>query len=190
MRLSRSSERKRRQFESLVGPLLPDLFRLAFRFTGNRHDADDLVQTVLVKLYPRGGELEKIDSLKPWLAKVLYREFIDSTRREKRWLKLVEPLEKNDSDRDYQAGVESTALAPEKLYGQAQRWESIELALTSLNSDQRTLVVMHDIEGYTITELTGILELPAGTIKSRLHRARARLRDLLEGEPQALLKRV
>ena len=181
---------KQREFESLVGPFLPDLYRLAYRFTANSHDADDLIQNVLVKLYPRLEELRAIERLKPWLAKVLYREFVDSKRREKRWLKLVEPLESNELDREYQAVMESTALAPEYLYGQAEQWNTISLALNTLKSDQKTLITMHDIEGYTIPELTGILDLPAGTIKSRLHRARARLRDSLEREPEEPLKRV
>lgn len=181
---------KQREFESLVGPFLPDLYRLAYRFTADTHDADDLIQNVLVKLYPRLEELQAIERLKPWLAKVLYREFIDSKRREKRWLRLVEPLEQNDLDRDYQAVMESTALAPEYLYGQAEQWNTIALALDTLNSDQKILVTLHDIEGYTIPELTEMLDLPPGTIKSRLHRARARLREFLEREPQAPLERV
>lgn len=180
---------KQREFESLVGPFLPDLYRLAYRFTANSHDADDLIQSVLVKLYPRLQELKAIERLKPWLAKVLYREFVDSKRREKRWLKLVEPLD-NDLDREYQAVMESTELAPEYLYGKAEQWNTISLALDGLNSDQRTLVTMHDIEGYTVTELTEILDLAPGTVKSRLHRARARLRDYLEREPEVPLERV
>ncbi|MDF1723777.1 MAG: RNA polymerase sigma factor [Alcanivorax sp.] len=180
---------KQREFESLVGPFLPDLYRLAYRFTANSHDADDLIQNVLVKLYPRLQELKAVERLKPWLAKVLYREFVDSKRREKRWLKLVEPLD-NDLDREYQAVMESTELAPEYLYGQAEQWNTISLALDTLNSDQRTLVTMHDIEGYTVTELTEILDLAPGTVKSRLHRARARLRNYLEREPEVPAERV
>ncbi len=181
---------KQREFESLVGPFIPDLYRLAYRFTTNSHDADDLIQNVLLKLYPRLEELRAVERLKPWLAKVLYREFIDSKRREKRWLKLVEPLEFNDLDRDYQAVMENRDWAPEDLHGQEEQWRLLSRAVNSLNGDQQTLITMHDIEGYTVSELTEILDLAPGTIKSRLHRARASLRSYLEREPEAFLERV
>lgn len=180
---------KQREFESLVGPFLPALYRLAFRFTGNEHDADDLLQTVLLKLYPRLKELKRVDSLKPWLAKVLYREFIDSNRREQRRLKVVEFSDPHD-EVDSPEAMETRAAAPDILYFRGERWQQIQAAMDTLNVDQKTLISMHDIEGYTTEELVEILDVPSGTIKSRLHRARARLRELLDREPDQQPQRV
>jgi len=67
-------------FETLLRPHLDALYRLAYRFTGNPADAEDLVQDVLIKLYPRRAELASIERLRPWLARVLYRQFVDKSR--------------------------------------------------------------------------------------------------------------
>ena len=69
-------------FESLLAPHVDHLYRLAYRFTGNSHAAEDLVQDVLVKLYRMQGEIERLEKPRPWLARVLYHEYVDRWRRE------------------------------------------------------------------------------------------------------------
>src|SRR5947209_19904760 len=71
-------------FEDLLRPQVEYLFRLAWRFTGSVADAEDLVQDVLLKLYPRTRQLVDIEQLRPWLARVLYREYVDLVRRRAR----------------------------------------------------------------------------------------------------------
>src|SRR5258706_361300 len=71
-------------FEDLLRPQVEYLYRLAWRFTGSVADAEDLVQDVLIKLFPRTQELLEIEKLRPWLARVLYNQFVDSVRRQAR----------------------------------------------------------------------------------------------------------
>src|SRR6266702_5499255 len=71
-------------FEDLLRPQVEYLYRLAWRFTGSVADAEDLVQDVLIKLFPRTQELLEIEKLRPWLARVLYNQFVDSVRRHAR----------------------------------------------------------------------------------------------------------
>jgi len=161
-------------FEELVAPYVEHLYRLAYRFSGSQHDAEDLVQELLVKLYPRGKELARIEKLGTWLAKSLYHLFIDQTRR-----RHSSPVVLSE-----EVGVELEAVAcvnamPEVYMVQQQQLASVEKALFSLNVEQRSLIAMHDIEGYTLPELSSMLETPLGTLKSRLHRARASLRSQL-----------
>ena len=68
-------------FEDLLRPQVEYLYRLAWRFTGSVADAEDLVQDVLIKLFPRTQELLDIEKLRPWLARVLYHQYIDSVRQ-------------------------------------------------------------------------------------------------------------
>src|SRR3990170_3332947 len=70
------------KFEELMRPQVEFLHRLAWRFTGSVADAEDLVQDLLLKLYPRRGQLAAIEQLRPWLAKVLYRQYVDFARRQ------------------------------------------------------------------------------------------------------------
>lgn len=171
------------QFEGLLRPHVEFLYRLAWRFSGSVADAEDLVQDLLLKLYPRAAELTAIEQLRPWLARVLYRQYVDLARRRARSLEEPADLEALE-----------TAAAPED--GPESRAERGELrarllaALDGLNAEQRAVVVLHDVEGYSLEELEPILEAPLGTLKSRLHRGRERLRALLGMEPFAAGERV
>jgi RNA polymerase sigma-70 factor (ECF subfamily) len=176
-------------FEELVRPQVEFLHRLAWRFTGSAADAEDLVQDVLLKLYPRRGELAGIEQLRPWLAKVLYRQFVDFVRRQAR-----SPLSALAEGAPEEGDpLDAVAAAEDGPDGHAERGEwrdRILAALGQLNPEQRAVVVMHDVEGYSLEELEPILAAPLGTLKSRLHRARQRLRALLGMEPFPAVERV
>lgn len=158
-------------FETLVMPHLPSLYRLAFHYCRQQSDAEDLVQDLLIKLYPKTGELQKIEKLRPWLAKSLYRMFIDNIRREQR-----SPIEFGELEQLEQA------VGKDDETESLVRVKNIETALLNLNEDQRILVMMHDVENYTLEELSTILDAPVGTLKSRLHRSRAKLRAVLSDD--------
>jgi RNA polymerase sigma-70 factor (ECF subfamily) len=164
-------------FEALLQPHVDVLYRYAFRLSGNVADAEDLVQDLLVKLYPRRRELTKIEKIRPWLFKVLYRLFIDQRRQASRNpLHLVVNEEKNDSlqesfDQTANEHPDAAAIMEGK-----QLQHLLLKAVHGLNPDQRHVCVLHDIEGYALQEIVDILEIPLGTVKSRLHRARENLR--------------
>lgn len=162
------------EFVALVRPYVEGMYRLAYRFCGCREDAEDLVQDVLVKLYPRSHELRDIDNLQSWLATVLYRQFVDRTRHVNR-----SPVQlSEDGDTPLSAEVEP-ANQPEVLLLNHEAIDRVQEALIQLNEDQRVLVILHDVEGYKLTELQEMLDIPIGTLKSRLHRAREQLKKLL-----------
>ncbi|SRR5258708_413170 len=174
-------------FEKLLRPHVEYLYRLAWRFTGSVADAEDLVQDVLLKLYPRARELADIEQLRPWLARVLYHRYVDFVRERAR-SPIADP--ETGTDDDLLDGMPAIQDGPEEHAERGQRHERILWALDQLNPDQRAVVAMHDIEGYSLEELETILETPLGTLKSRLHRARRRLRALLAMEPFSAGERV
>jgi len=167
-------------FEALIRPELQRLYRLAYRLSGTVGDAEDLVQTVLIKAYERRRELSSIDGLGAWLARVMYNAFVDDIRRHRRHRFAVVPLEDAVRQPDDAAALASPALQP----SQAQERDTLRItlrnALAELSIEHRTVVLMHDSEGYTLEEIQRITGIPIGTLKSRLHRARARLRALLD----------
>lgn len=176
------------KFDDLMRPQVDFLYRLAWRFTGSVADAEDLVQDVLLKLYPRSAELARIEQLRPWLARVLYRQFIDDIRRRGRSppSAAADP-EAGDGDAPEAAAQEE---GPEARAERGELRNRILAALDGLGAEQRAVVVMHDVEGYSLEELEPILQAPLGTLKSRLHRARRRLRALLGMEPFPAGERV
>ena len=177
------------KFEDLLRPHVEYLHRLAFRFTGSVANAEDLVQDVLLKLYPRTRELTEIEQLRPWLARVLYRQYVDFVRQRAR-LPIAVLATDNEGDDGALDTLPAIEDGPEELAERSQWRERILCALDRLNPEQRAVVTMHDVEGYSLEEIETILETPLGTLKSRLHRARRRLRSLLSKEPFSLGKRV
>jgi RNA polymerase sigma-70 factor (ECF subfamily) len=169
-------------FDALVRPHLDRLYRLAYRFTQSREDAEDLVQSLLIKLLPQAERLALLDLPGPWMARALYNLYIDQTRQRRRQEAAIgSPL---TEDGVLEAIADEFSDSPEQAVERSQREQRLALALATLSDDHRALIAWHDMEGYTLDELAEQLSVPIGTLKSRLHRGRANLRALLE-EPSA-----
>ncbi|NHA15508.1 RNA polymerase sigma factor [Thioalkalivibrio sp. XN279] len=177
-----------RAFKELLEPLIPVFYRNAFRWTTTQDRAEDLVQELLVRLYPRMDELAGLDRVQPWALKVMYRIFVDQHRREMnspvRSLDAL-PGNRNDPSESPLERCAADGPGPPELVERELTGERVATAWARLGEDQRVVVAMHDIEGYGLEELAVLLDVPVGTLKSRLHRARGRLRELLAGEPFA-----
>lgn len=169
------------------------MYRFAFRLAGQQQDAEDLVQDVVVKLYPRLEELEAVDQLRPWLNRVLYRHFIDQVRRKGR--QSDRPISEV-ADPEQQAGYLDAFASDTPELGEqldlARLGPQLARVLESLSPDQRTLIMLHDVDGWRQEDIAEVLDVPIGTIKSRLHRCRAALRERLqrEMEPFSVTGRV
>jgi len=167
---------KQDQFETLIQPHLKQLYKLAYRFSGQQHDAEDLLQDILLKLFPRLKEMQAIEKLGPWLARVLYRHFIDKLRSKQRApLHLV-----GDDDEHILEDFCEPAAGPAATKEAALLQQQLQHSLNQLNEDQRILIILHDVEGYTLQEIHTMYDVSIGTLKSRLNRARKRLRELLK----------
>lgn len=170
------------EFEVILQPYIMSLYRVAYRLTGTGTDAEDLVQDVLVKLYPKRFEMAQIKKIRPWLIRVLYNTFIDQRRRAGRSPLCLVKKKYNEENQDILECIPSDKSGPEENTVKKQRLGHLMIAINSLNENQRHLCLLHDVEGYTLTELEEILDTPVGTLKSRLHRARANLRKVLRKE--------
>lgn len=164
------------QFESCVRPYLPDMYRFAYRLTGNQHDAEDLVQDTVLKVYRSNTNLEGLDQVRSWLGKVLYRQFVDHYRSRLRAPVMVS----SPDDESGFADMEDEAADVEQLTSRRQMLSNISNAIDSMSDEHRVLIIMFEVEGYSLAEMQEVLDLPMGTLKSRLHRARAKLREILE----------
>lgn len=163
------------RFAAFISPHYDVLYRTAYRFTRSVDDAEDLVQELCVRAYP---ELEKLVSLerpRAWLIHVMRRIFIDQTRRYER--RHVESLDANERDTFAFDGP-----GPMECAEQSYQAERLSRAWRRLDAEQRTLLALHDIEGYSLAELGEITGAKQGTLKSRLHRARVKLGKLLARE--------
>ena len=164
-----------RRFERLIRPHYDVLYRTAWRWTRSVEDAEDLVQEVCARAWPRLEELERLERPGSWLIRVMYRIFVDLTRRHDR--ARVVPLD----------GAVADTLAcerpgPEEGTERAGQSDRLARAWQRVDREKRALLALHDIEGYTLAEISGITGLKEGTLKSRLHRSRALLGRLLDSD--------
>jgi RNA polymerase sigma factor (sigma-70 family) len=166
------------------------LYRAAYRWTGAVDQAEDLVQELLTRLYPRLDELRALDQVKPWALRVMYRIFVDQLRRQRN-SPVQFGLESNgEDDTDSSVGHWAEDVEPEMLVDRELDQARIIAAWHELSEDHRVVLSMHDIEEYSLVEIATMTDTPVGTLKSRIHRARARLRDLLRREPSDEANRV
>jgi len=164
------------KFEHLVRPHFDRLFRLAWRLTASKAEAEDLFQELLIKAFGKVDDLVKIDEPGSWLCRVMYNLFIDEKRRFAH--RRLHTVEEDQLPGDGLAGLPGT---DDPVYD-SQRMEKLkhlDAALAQLSEEHRVVVLLHDAEGYTLAEIQDLSGCALGTVKSRLHRARARLREIL-----------
>ena len=171
-----SDQNRSATFERLIRPHMERLYRFAYRLTGSKPEAEDLFQDVLVKLFGKLDDLVEIEEPGSWASRVMYNHFIDNRRRFAR-AHLVNVSES-------QLPGQSLESLPGDLdpVRDAERLDNImrlDRALATLSDEHRLVVLLHDTEGYKLEEIHQITGDPVGTIKSRLHRARSRLREIL-----------
>jgi len=163
-------------FEKLLRPHFDRLYRLAWRLCGQKAEAEDLFQELLIKAFGKLDDLVKIDEPGSWLCRMMYNLFIDERRRFAR--RRMHTVEEGELAGDGLAGLPGTQN-PALDHERRERLLALDTALRQLSDEHRIVVLLHDTEGYKLLEIQDLTGVPVGTIKSRLHRARARLREIL-----------
>lgn len=181
-----------RRFEKCVKPHMGGLYRFAYRLTGQRDDAEDLVQDVLVKLYPRADEVLSLEHPAPWLRKVLYRHFVDGRRRDKRTPVVYWDGADGSGIYEHLVQMVDGGLQPDHALQDSQIQRVVREVLDGLPPEQSALLLLHDVDGWRQEDIAAVMDIAVGTVKSRLHRCRLMLRDRLAArmEPPAAAQRV
>lgn len=168
------------RFERDVLPLLDQLYRAARRHTGSPADAEDLVQETMIKAYRGFHRFEDGTNVRAWLLRIMTNTWINSYRKTQ--CRPEEVLSEGITDaqlagqaRHSGTGLPSAELAALEAMGDAE----VRDALGRLREDQRLVVYYADVEGLRYREIAFILDIPLGTVMSRLHRGRRTLRTLL-----------
>lgn len=171
---------KASSFEELAMPYVDQLYSVALKMTYNQQDAQDLVQETYMKAYKSFNQFEQGTNIKAWLYRILTNTFINSYRKKQKSPKQVDSDEItdwqiNNTDQSQNFGLRSAEV--EVLESMSD--ETVKKALQDLPKDYQVVIYFADIEGYSYKEIAEILGIPAGTVMSRLHRARTKLRKNL-----------
>jgi RNA polymerase sigma-70 factor (ECF subfamily) len=163
-----------RQFEELTFGYLDQLFRFAYARLGNRHDAEDVVQETYLKAYRAFGTFRNGTSIKNWLTQILMNNVRDHYRKASRKVQTV-----NIADEIEESSEEPAQIGPEQEMCDGEIDPFVASALKAIPGTCLTPLLLREIYDASYGEIAQILDIPIGTVMSRLSRARALLRKKL-----------
>jgi RNA polymerase sigma-70 factor (ECF subfamily) len=170
----------RERFERDVIPLLPSLYGAAMRLTRNPADAEDLIQDTYLRAFRGFAGFQEGTNLKAWLYRILTNSFINTYRKRQREPQTVDGPD--DIDEWYlfdRLGARNVEDSAESEVLDRMPDEDVKRALESIPENFRMAVLLADVEGFSYKEIAEIMDVPIGTVMSRLHRGRKALEKAL-----------
>ena len=173
MLIERAQRGDRSAFDALVVKHQERAYHYAYRLTRNQEEASDVVSDAFVRVFNALKNFKGNSSFPTWMYRILTNCFLDLRKKDKSKLNVA--LEADDSPRE----LPDTGPGPEEEVTKSERQLQMESAVNSLPEYQRALIIMYHAENLSYDEIAAALDLPVGTVKSRLNRARLILRDML-----------
>lgn len=192
----RITQADRERFQRDALPLLDSLYGAALRMTRNPADAEDLVQETMLRAYRSFDRFEEGTNLKAWLFRILTNAYINNYRKKQREPRKVsqDEVEEFDLYRELKNQDDHYQETPETLVLDSLVDSDITEAIDELPEQFRMAVILSDLQGFSYAEMAEIMDVPMGTVMSRLHRGRkalqkrlwelARDRGIVKGPPQ------
>ncbi len=180
-----TKEEKANIFEKEFYPHVDALFNFAYNLTYNEEDANDLVQETYMKAFRFIDKYLVGTNAKAWLFKILKNGFINQYRKKAKRPTKVDFEEivsyQNEEDSKYSGYIDMRQEIYQNIIG-----DEVTNAVNALPVDFRTVILLCDIEGFTYEEISKIIDIPIGTVRSRLHRARNMLKETLESYAKSM----
>jgi len=180
--LKRLRDRDERAFRELVTAHRDRVFNITYRMLGNRHEAEDVAQEVFIAVFKQIDTFREESKFSTWL----YRVAVNHCKNRIKYLARRHDRDRDEINDDTTSGSSGNGAigapvpsAPDRALEGAQMETVLAKAIGELDDEQRTVIILRDVEDLSIEEICAITELPDGTVKSRLHRARLALRKKL-----------
>ena len=171
-------------FETLILSCQRKAYSIAYRYLNNQEDAMDALQESFIKAYRSLGTFKGNSSFQTWIYRIVVNTCYDMLRKRKSRIQAVS-LYKNEGDDEYMIEVPDDDKGPEDIIIAQEENADIFKCLEKLPLDHKEITLLRDVEGFSYEEIVDILSITMGTVKSRISRARLRLRELyLESQEQ------
>ena len=161
-------------FEPIVKEYEKNVYNLALKMTGNPEDAADLSQEAFIKAYNSLSSFRGDSKFSVWLYRIVSNLCLDFLRSRKR-RPTVSLSAENEDGEEVELDIADESQSPEALLERKLTREAVRRGLDSLPEEQRQILLLREIQGFSYEEIAGTLDLEAGTVKSRIFRARKRL---------------
>ncbi|MCA0365194.1 MAG: sigma-70 family RNA polymerase sigma factor [Bacteroidetes bacterium] len=181
-----SESEKYKIFDKEFMPHIDSMYNFAFRLTNDEDDANDLLQDTYMKAFRFINSFQEGTNAKAWLFRILKNSFINDYRKKSKEpskvdYQEVETVYNSTEDAEYESTTDLRIEAVQDMIG-----DEVAMALNGLPVDFRTVIILCDIEGFTYEEMAKILDIPIGTVRSRLHRARNLLKEKLRSYAKSM----
>jgi len=180
-----SKARHDRIFEEEFLPQIDALYTFAYHLSYNEEDASDLVQDTYLKAYRFIDNYEQGTNTKAWLFKILKNAFINQYRKKAKQPTQVDYEEVSNFHDEEDTAYSSYLDLREDMF-MGMMGDEVTTAINTLPVDFRVVILLCDIEGFTYEEISKIIDIPIGTVRSRLHRARNMLKEKLKEYAESL----
>jgi len=165
---------------------IDSMYNFAFKLTFSEYDAKDLVQDTYLKAYRFINSFERGTNAKAWLFKIMKNSFINDFRKKNKQpskidYQEVENIYNSETSADEKITTDLRTESVQDLIG-----DEVTNAINALDTDFRMVIILCDLEGFTYEEMAKILDIPVGTVRSRLHRARFILKEKLKMYAESL----
>jgi RNA polymerase sigma factor (sigma-70 family) len=169
-------------FEELIKDYKKTAYNIALRIMRNVEDAEDASQEALIKIFKNISSFNMESTFKVWMYRIIVNTCIDFKRRKNISTVSIDETMDLGSGREVQREISDESYNPDALIERNYNTQLVNDAINALEDDFKTIIILRDIKGFTYDEISQILSCNLGTVKSRLSRARKRLKELLENE--------
>lgn len=169
-----------KSFEELIKTYQLYAYNISLKMMGNEEDAKDTAQDALIKVYKNLKAFKGDSSFSTWLYRIVMNTCKDELRRRKNLISIDEKMELGDGEVGLQ--LESTSYNPVIEYERSDIKEKMQIALSRLPENNKAVIILRDIHGYSYEEISKIEDIAIGTIKSRINRGRKLLKDIIKNE--------
>lgn len=176
--INRAKKGDEKSFESLILGCQGRAYNIALQYLKNEHDALDALQESFIKIFRNLNSFNGDSKFDTWVYRIVVNTCNDMLRKNNN-RKKIDSIYHDDGEKETILEIPDSSNSPEELYDKKEKRNRIISCLEKLNPEQKEIIILRDIHGFTYEEISEILDCSIGTVKSRINRSRLRLRETL-----------
>lgn len=176
--IRRAKNGEKSAFEEIIGLYEKKVFSTIYYMVKNEHEVEDIAQEVFVKIYKNLKNFKEESSLYTWIYRITINVCIDEIKKKKNVVYIDEKLQTDEGEVEFQ--LEDESKGPDELAEDEELKRKLTECIRKLPVDQSTMIILRDIKGFTYMEIAEMTKTNLGTVKSKINRARASLKRILE----------